>query len=172
MKIMKVSNYKKHALRSYMEGVDRGDRANTTAESFTPDDLVNEMLDKVEDIDCPLFDNKTFLDPSCGDGQFLVWIVIRKMEAGATLEQALSTTYGIEMMPDNVELAKSRLRGPLLPGERKNSVRLNIINRILARNIVCASVVMPSDSRYLGEPTVAVGAPGSSQEVMRLEDLW
>ena len=169
---MCVQKYKDHALRGYMVGINRYKRARATSEFFTPDNLVNEMLDSVEEVDCPLFNNKTFLDPSCGDGQFLVWVVIRKMEEGATLEQALSTTYGIEMMPDNVELAKSRLRGPKLPGEKNNSTRLMIIDRILDRNIRCATVIFPNDKRFLGEPTIALGAPGTNKEIRTLDSLW
>ena len=95
--------------RAYMGGVERDQlRVKTTGEVFTPTPLVQEMLDKL-----PLeqFANpaKTFLDPSCGDGQFLGEVLIRKMENGSTFEQALSTTYGVDLMPDNVNLCRERL---------------------------------------------------------------
>ena len=69
---------------------------------------------------------KTFLDNSCGDGQFLAEVVIRKLEHGSTLEQALSTTYGVELMRDNVELCRERL----LCGHEE-------FRHIVNRNIVC-----------------------------------
>jgi hypothetical protein len=76
---------------------------------------------------------KTFLDPSCGDGQFLSEVIIRKMErSGCTLEQALSTTYGVELMEDNVKLCKERLAGPN-PTQQ--------IWDILDINIVCADAL-------------------------------
>ncbi|MBT4207886.1 hypothetical protein HOE22_06025, partial [Candidatus Woesearchaeota archaeon] len=66
---------------------------------------------------------------SCGDGQFLSEVVIRKMErSNCTLEQALSTTYGVELMEDNVKLCKERLAGPNPTQE---------ILDILDKNIVC-----------------------------------
>ena len=73
---------------------------------------IQEKLDILEKEDPELFlnPNKTFLEPSCGDGQFLSEVVIRKMErSNCTLEHALSTTYGVELMEDNVKLCKERL---------------------------------------------------------------
>jgi hypothetical protein len=110
-------NYIQHARnREYMSGVERDKlRIKQTAEVFTPTPLVQEMLDKLEEENPTLFSDptKTFLDNSCGDGQFLSEVVIRKMErSGCTLEQALSTTYGVEFMEDNVIECRKRLAGP------------------------------------------------------------
>ena len=95
-----MNNYINHVRnREYMSGVERDKlRIKQTAEVFTPTPLVQEMLDKLETEDPTLFSDptKTFLDNSCGDGQFLSEVIIRKMErSGCTLEQALSTTYGV-----------------------------------------------------------------------------
>jgi hypothetical protein len=119
-----------------MGGIERDRlRVKQTAEVFTPTWLVIEMLDKLEESTPELFTDvtKTYLDPSCGDGQFLSEVVIRKMErSGCTLEQALSTTYGVELMEDNVQLCKERLGGPNPTDE---------ILEILDRNIVCAGAL-------------------------------
>ena len=121
---------------SYMSGIERDKlRIKETAEVFTPTSLVQEILDKLEEQDSELFQNpnKTFLDPACGDGQFLSEVVIRKMErSNCTLEQALSTTYGVELMEDNVKLCKERLAGP------KPTMK---ILKILDKNIVCADAL-------------------------------
>ena len=118
--------------REYMSGVERDKlRIKQTAEIFTPTLLVQEMLDKLEKQDPTLFsdETKTFLDNSCGDCQFLAEVVIRKMEkSGCSLEQALSTTYGVELMLDNVNECKRRLAGPN-PTQK--------IIQILETNIVC-----------------------------------
>ena len=102
--------------RVYMSGVERNKlRIKETAEIFTPTPLVMEILDELEIEDSELFSDptKTFLDNSCGDGQFLSEVVIRKMEkSGCDLIQALSTTYGVEFMEDNVVECKKRLAGP------------------------------------------------------------
>jgi hypothetical protein len=119
-----------------MSGIERDKlRIKQTAEVFTPSWLVQEILDKLEESNSELFSNpsKTFIDSSCGDGQFLSEVVIRKMErSGCTLEQALSTTYGVELMEDNVKLCKERLAGPSPTQE---------ILDILDKNIVCADAL-------------------------------
>lgn len=118
--------------REYMSGVERDKlRIKQTAEVFTPTQLVQEMLDKLEEESPELFTDptKTFLDNSCGDGQFLSEVVIRKMErSGCSLEQALSTTYGVELMEDNIIECRKRLAGPNPTPE---------ILEIVNKNIVC-----------------------------------
>jgi hypothetical protein len=115
-----------------MSGVERDKlRIKQTAEVFTPTPLVQEMLDKLEEENPILFSDptKTFLDNSCGDGQFLSEVVIRKMErSGCTLEQALSTTYGVEFMEDNVIECRKRLAGPEPTEEILKIVEKNIVH--------------------------------------------
>ena len=143
-----IQQYIEHSRNhSYMSGIERDKlRVKETAEVFTPTPLVKEMLDKLEEQDSELFKNqtKTFIDPSCGDGQFLSEVVIRKMEiSGCTLEQALSTTYGVELMEDNVKLCKERLAGPN-PTQK--------ILDILDKNIVCADA-LTYHYRFDGTPS-------------------
>jgi hypothetical protein len=131
---MKLVNVITHLREhSYMSGVERDNlRIKQTAEVFTPTPLVQEMLDKLPQ---ELFTDstKTFLDNSCGDCQFLSEVIIRKMELSkCTFEQALSTTFGVDIMPDNIELCKKRLAGPEPTQE---------ILDILERNIVCADAL-------------------------------
>ena len=112
--------------RTYMGGVERDQlRVKATGEVFTPTPLVQEMLEQIP-IGQFTDPTKTFLDPSCGDGQFLGEVLIRKMENGSTFEQALSTIYGVDLMQDNVDLCRERL----LCG------RTDLIH-IVNRNIVC-----------------------------------
>jgi type I restriction-modification system DNA methylase subunit len=129
-----------------MSGIERDKiRIKKTAEVFTPTELVNQVLDKLEEKNPQLFSNsnKTFLDPACGDGQFLSEVVIKKMEqSNCTLEKALSTTYGVEIMEDNVKLCKERLAGP--------NPTMKIL-KILDKNIVCADALTYDYS--FGEPT-------------------
>lgn len=115
-----------------MSGVERdNNRIKVTAEVFTKTELVIEILDKIENSKPELFSNetKTFIDNSCGDGQFLSEVVIRKMErSGCSLEQALRTTYGVDLMEDNVNECRKRLVGPEPTPE---------ILEIVNKNIVC-----------------------------------
>ncbi len=93
--------------REYMSGIERDQaRVKATSEVFTPTPLVQKILETYIDQDA-IVDN--FLDPACGDGQILSEILIKKMEAGATFEQALSTVYGVDLMQDNVDLCRERL---------------------------------------------------------------
>ena len=138
-----IAGYIKHSREfDFMSGIERDRlRVKETAEVFTPTPLVQEILDKLPQ---DLFedDTKTFLDPSCGDGQFLSEVVIRKMSmSGCSLEQALSTTYGVELMEDNVKLCKERLAGPNPTQE---------ILDILDKNIVSADALKYDYS--FGEP--------------------
>jgi hypothetical protein len=115
-----------------MLGVERDKlRIKQTAEIFTPTPLVQEMLDKLEQEDPTLFSDptKTFLDNSCGDCQFLSEVIIRKMErSGCTLEQALSTTFGVEFMEDNVIECRKRIVGPNPTPEILQIVEKNIVH--------------------------------------------
>ncbi len=115
-----------------MSGIDRDKlRIKQTAEVFTPTPLVQEMLDKLEESDPTLFSDpdKTFIDNSCGDGQFLSEVVIRKMERSrCTLEQALLTTYGVEFMEDNVIECRARLAGPEPTEEILEILNKNIVH--------------------------------------------
>jgi len=113
-----------------MSGIERDKlRIKSLGEVFTPTPLVQEILDT---LDRSLFKdpNKTFLDPSCGDGQFLGEVLIRKMENGIDFEQALSTIYGVDIMPDNVDLCRERL----LCGRED-------LRHIVEQNIVCADAL-------------------------------
>ena len=123
--------------RVFMSGVDRDrSRVKATGECFTPTPLVQEMLDHLpsESFTDP---TKTYLDPSCGDGQFLSEVLIRKMENGSTFEQALSTIYGVDLMMDNVLECRSRLlcgmSGPL--PEPINDC--TTYEQLVKKNIVC-----------------------------------
>ena len=116
--------------REYMSGVERTrDRVKSSGECFTPTALVQEILDQLppEQFKDP---TKTFLDNSCGDGQFLSEVLIRKLENGSTFEQALSTIYGVDLMPDNVKLCQDRL----LCGRED-------LRHIVEQNIVCADAL-------------------------------
>lgn len=112
--------------REYMSGIERDKlRIKANGEIFTPTKLVQEILDNLP---AEKFSNptKTFCDPSCGDGQFLSEVLIRKLENGIDFATALSTIYGVDIMLDNVKLCRERL----LCGQEH-------LRHIVNRNIVC-----------------------------------
>lgn len=123
-----VINHIRH--RSYMSGIDRDKlRVKSTGEVFTPTRTVKRLLSKMEKKNKDIFKNKdkTFLDKSCGDGQWLGEVLIRKLENSIDFETALSTIYGVDLMPDNVDLCRERL----LCGRED-------LRHIVEQNIVCA----------------------------------
>lgn len=126
-----VSNVIEHARnRTYMSGIERDKvRVKATGEVFTPTDLVRQVL---ESLPLEIFTDpsKTFLDNSCGDGQFLSEVLIRKLENGIDFETALSTIYGVDLMPDNVKLCQDRL----LCGQEH-------LRHIVEKNIACADAL-------------------------------
>jgi hypothetical protein len=110
-----------------MSGIERDrNRVVITSEVFTPTECVIETLDELPQM---LFEisTKTFLDNSCGDGQFLGEALIRKVENGIDFETALSTIYGVDLMEDNIALTHERL----LCGRED-------LRHIVEQNIICA----------------------------------
>lgn len=95
-------------------------------EVFTQPREVNAMLDLVAH-ECARIDSR-FLEPACGTGNFLVEVLRRKLatvtfrnaptqrrrdrrgwERDAVL--AVTSLYGIDLLPDNVEMCRERLFG-------------------------------------------------------------
>jgi len=100
-------------------------RIKSTGEVFTPTALVLEMLEQLPDEMWE--DGRTFLEPSCGNGQFLAAIVIIKQALGH--KQVLESVYGVDLMPDNVAECKARLLAIVGDTEQNRA--------ILEQNILC-----------------------------------
>lgn len=83
-------------------------RIKKTGEVFTPTKLVQEMLSNISE---QQFTDKakTFIDPACGNGQFLSEVLIKKLENGIEFEVALKAIYGIDIMLDNIAICRNRL---------------------------------------------------------------
>lgn len=88
-------------------------------EVYTPPKLVNDMLDLVKH-ECERIDAR-FLEPACGNGNFLAEVLHRKLakvakqnarnrsrwERDAVL--SVCSLYGIDLLADNVEACRDRL---------------------------------------------------------------
>ena len=114
----------------------RKQRRKSTGEDFTPHELVCEMLDKLPiDVWEP---EKLWIDPSGGNGNFVIEILKRKLIKGHNPLQALSTIFSVELQSDNVEEMKSRLFDLLLElDDTQKQQAIDIINH----NIVCADAL-------------------------------
>ncbi|WP_335341512.1 DNA methyltransferase, partial [Rodentibacter caecimuris] len=88
-------------------------------EVYTNEREVNAMLDLVKDQ--ATNPDRTFLEPACGTGNFLVEILRRKLEAVAKKHKkiqydyeryailSVGSLYGIDILKDNVEACRKRL---------------------------------------------------------------
>jgi hypothetical protein len=100
----------------------RNERINKFGEVFTPPELVFKCLDWFP---CETWSDptKTIIDPAgCGNGNFLVEVIKRKIEHGSTPLQALNTTFGIDIMQDNIDECRERL---LLQAEESSKSRID-----------------------------------------------
>ncbi len=112
--------------RPYMGDIERDkNRTLQSSEFFTPTNEVQLILDEYpqEQFSDP---TSVWCDNSCGDGQFLGEVLIRKIENDIDFETALSTIRGVDIMQDNVELCRERL----LCGR-------DDLRHIVEKNIVC-----------------------------------
>lgn len=93
------------------------ERINATGEVYTDEKIVNDMLDMVNPEDWS-DKTKTMLEPSCGDGNFVVVMIARFMKG---LENIIpdrterfkhiveNQVFAIDIMPDNVIATRNRI---------------------------------------------------------------
>ena len=128
-------------------------------EVFTNPREVNAMLDLVRDESFRL--DSRFLEPACGDGNFLIEILRRKLSLLRDIKSptewefqsliAVGSCYGIELLEDNAEACRERLFAEVMgrmdkldcTGGYEESLRY-----MLQKNIVCG------DATHCGEHAV------------------
>tara|TARA_E500000178_G_C16785767_1_gene645712 strand:- start:48 stop:698 length:651 start_codon:yes stop_codon:yes gene_type:complete len=135
----------------------------------TNTDIVSKMIDLVN-IEFQKLDSK-FLEPACGDGNFLCEVLNRKMEfvkskhANQQIDyekfsiQACSSVYGIELLDDNVLSARSRLNEIFNSHYSKNFNELNesvikSVKKIFELNIVQGDALSFKCGEKLDKPIV------------------
>ena len=90
-------------------------RVKEFGEVFTPIWVVNEMLDELEKESDAFSDvGKTFLEPTCGTGNFVVEIYRRKLNRAKNdrekAETALRSVWCIELLEDNMAECRQRVK--------------------------------------------------------------
>lgn len=136
------------------------ERVQQHGEVFTSEREVNAMLDLVKN-ETERIDSR-FLEPACGDGNFLVEILRRKLavcrsyveqkkntqleyEKNAVL--AVSSIYGIELLPDNAATCRERLYSIFENEYRaiyKDTIKpecLESIRYLLSKNIILGNAL-------------------------------
>jgi hypothetical protein len=137
------------------------ERVRGLAEVYTHEREVSAMLDLVPDMFPSASDpgntDRTFLEPACGHGNFLVEILRRKLEyvtprrygRGERFEhrvlRCLSSIYGIDICEDNVHESRERMEQVVYAhleehlGITGPTVDLRAaVEAILGTNVVCA----------------------------------
>lgn len=146
-----------------VEQVKSRQRVADHGEVFTADREVNAMLDLVKQ-ETERVDSR-FLEPACGDGNFVVEILRRKLEAAKRrsipprrkkplpleFEKqsviAISSIYGVDILLDNVIACRQRLYDiwnaeyeAICKAETNEECRC-AVKFILERNIVCGNAL-------------------------------
>ena len=89
------------------ENLTKAERIRKYGEVFTPTEIVERMLDMLEQEDPGCFaPEKTFLEPTCGEGVFVIGILRRKFancRTDAERRTAIRSFWAMELQADNVE---------------------------------------------------------------------
>ena len=133
------------------------ERVRERGEVFTAEREVKAMCDLVKD-ETERIDSR-FLEPACGDGNFLAEILTRKLEVvkrkykKSTLDYeknavlAISSVYGVDIMQDNVLACRDRLfklwdkEYKTVCKEDCNDQTREAVKFILSKNIVCGNAL-------------------------------
>lgn len=108
-------------------------RVKENGEVYTPSDTIDDMLSC---IDKDFWENnKTFLEPSCGNGNILVKILEKKLSFNVNVLDAVKSIYGIDILEDNVKEARIRMFKILLDNGLKEKDWEEVIKH-LKSNIV------------------------------------
>lgn len=123
--------------KSKKNEVKREKRRKATAEDFTPVSLINQMLDKWVEFNPTYFTDptKTCCDPACGNGNMLVEVLKRKLANKHKPLQALSTIYGVDIMPDNVK--ETRLRLLKIVHDQGHEITKEMMVELFCNIVVC-----------------------------------
>ena len=141
-------------------------RVRDHGEVFTAEREVNAMLDLVKN-EAERIESR-FLEPACGTGNFLIKILERKLnvvdmvyrkvqyewETRAFL--AVSSIYGVELLPDNVIECRNRLfeylKKRYAQFKKQSQKFLDSIRFLLEKNIICGDALTLLTNA--GEPIV------------------
>ena len=140
-------------------------RVQEHGEVFTNEREVNAMLDMVKQ-ETERIESR-FLEPACGNGNFLAEVLRRKLAVVAQQYKkspddymryafvAMSSLYGVDILEDNAEECRERLYG-IVEAEAKRAIKkpdalfLEAVRYLLHQNILCGDALTLKDSN--GDP--------------------
>lgn len=115
-------------------------RVKEFAEVFTPDFIVKDMCDLIPS---DIWENieSTFLEPACGNGNFMVEILKRKYSHCKGEKdglKALSSVFGIDIQADNCDECRRRLLAQFMEYfPNASNLTIFLASGILLNNIIC-----------------------------------
>jgi hypothetical protein len=127
-------------------------RVSENGEVFTPRFIVHDMLN-LDGVDKYSFDlDKTFLEPSCGNGNFLVQILLRKLTAvsednfDTDILRALCSIYGVDITADNIFESRERMLNIiqnkyLIHNKEMSQDMEKSVKFVLCRNIILGNTL-------------------------------
>ena len=156
------------------------ERVRGLAEVYTHEREVKGMLDLVQEMFPSVADpgntDRTFLEPACGHGNFLVAILDRKLEfvtarrygRGERFEhrvlRCLGSLYGIDICEENVVESRERMRALAeqhveseLKGDLPTPGFVGAVRAILSTNVVCADTLAEATEVELVEYRACAG---------------
>lgn len=109
------------------------ERIKKFGEVFTPNELVDRSLNLIP-IEHWVDLNRNIFEPSCGDGNFLIKILEKKVQYTQDIIKSLSCIYGIDIMKDNITIARKRvLKKAIELGLNENDLEIAV--QIIKKNI-------------------------------------
>ena len=133
-------------------------RVKDFGEVFTPESIVQQMCDLCEP-DISAIDKKIF-EPTCGNGNFLIEILQRKLRRIRQVDNprfdleviwSLSNIYGVDIQSDNVQEARQRLESVVLDFIAKyqgSTLTRSTIAAILNVTIIVGDTLRDKDELY------------------------
>ena len=138
------------------------ERVKDFGEVFTPQWCVSDMLNLVPDILPERVQNTykteglsldhTVLEPSCGTGNILIEVLVRKLAIVGNSDihnrvlKAVNTIYGVDIQPDNVLETRSRLKFKIQEFYKELNLDYQevaeTIDEILRENIVLGNMLI------------------------------
>ena len=168
-----AENSSKRKSFSVKKGIKSRERVRDRGEVFTELREINNILDLTADAHRNYKDQR-ILEPACGNGNFLVVILERRLadikkaikkkaqdDTEFAILTALSTMYGVDIMPDNIKECHERLTAIIdkfykerVPTKNRRPEFFDAVKEILRTNIQLGDMLNGKEKIYFTEYTV------------------
>ena len=168
-----VENSSSRKSFSVKKGIKSRDRVRNRGEVFTELREINNILDLTADAHRNYKDQR-ILEPACGNGNFLVVILERRLadikkaikkkdqdDTEFAILTALSTMYGVDIMPDNIKECHERLKSIIekfykerVPTKNRRPEFFDAVKEILRTNIQLGDMLNGKEKIIFVEYTV------------------